>query len=446
MFVRVARWWMVLGTVAAIACLASPTPTFAQDDGETPPVATTPADAALDLSPEVLALQLKPLRRDELKEEAERWIALLQAKVQQLSEVSIAARSAEGQGKTDLNTQADQLREQRAALITRVDLVLTAFENKGGDADEFRDYVDAVNTLEVDGTDPFAAMQTITAWAKSPEGGLKWAGRAVLFFAVLIAAWIASRIVARLVRQAVKRLKKTSALLQDFLVNMARQAVMIIGFVFALSQLGINVGPLLAAIGAVGFIVGFALQGTLSNFASGIMILAYRPFDVGDVVDVAGVNGKVEAMTLVSTTIGTFDNQTIVVPNNEIWGNVIKNVTGRTTRRVDMKFGIGYSDDMDKAKSILEELVKAHPLVLDTPEPTIKVHELGDSSVNIICRPWSKTADYWTVYWDLMQQVKERFDAEDITIPFPQRDLHIFHENSANVITEGKPDGATAKT
>jgi small conductance mechanosensitive channel len=421
-----------------------PAPALAQGgEGNGASESATPEPPELAIGPGVLEIELRPLRRDELKEEAERWIGLLQAKVQELSDVEIAAREATGEAKAELGARADKLREERGMLVTRVDVVLDAFEAKGGDAEEYRAYLDAVNILQVDTSDPLVAMQSVKAWAVSPEGGLKWAGRIAAFIGVLIAAWIVSRVVARIVRQAIKRLHKTSELLQDFLVNLARKAVLIVGVVVAVGQLGIEVGPLVAAIGAVGFILGFALQGTLSNFASGIMILAYRPFDVGDAVEVAGVSGKVEAMTLVSTTIATFDNQTNVVPNNEIWGNVIKNITGRSTRRVDMKFGISYADDMNKAKSILEELVKAHPLVLADPEPVIKVHELADSSVNIICRPWSKTGDYWAVYWDLMQQVKERFDADGISIPFPQRDLHIFHETSANVVTEGKP-GATA--
>jgi small conductance mechanosensitive channel len=151
----------------------------------------------------------------------------------------------------------------------------------------------------------------------------------------------------------------------------------------------------------------------------------YRPYDVGQVIEAAGMKGKVDSMNLVSTTIKTFDNQIVIVPNGEIWGGVITNVTGSDTRRVDMKFGISYSDDIAKAAKILEEIVSSHELVLKDPEPVVRLHELGDSSVNFVCRPWAKTADYWTVYWDVTRSVKERFDAEGVTIPFPQRDVHI---------------------
>jgi small conductance mechanosensitive channel len=213
-------------------------------------------------------------------------------------------------------------------------------------------------------------------------------------------------------------------------VNVVRKATFLVGLVVALSMLEVNIGPFLAAIGAAGFIIGFALQGTLSNFAAGIMILLYRPYDIGDFVNVAGVSGTVSAMTLVSTTLKLPDNQTVVIPNNSIWGDIITNVTGSETRRVDMVFGIGYDDDIAKAQGILEKIVKDHPLVLGSPEAVVRVNELADSSVNFVCRPWAKTSDYWTVYWDITRQVKEQFDQNSISIPFPQRDVHV-HQISA---------------
>jgi small conductance mechanosensitive channel len=201
--------------------------------------------------------------------------------------------------------------------------------------------------------------------------------------------------------------------------------VLLIGFVVALGALGLNVTPLVAAIGAAGLVIGLALQGTLSNFASGVLILIYRPFDVGDAVKVGGVSGTVEAMNLVQTTILTWDNQIQYVPNNEIWDSVITNINGRDIRRVDMVFGIGYGDDMAKAESIIGQVIEQHDLILAEPAPTIKVNELGDNSVNFVVRPWVKNADYWGVYWDLTRKIKEQFDAEGVGIPFPQRDIHL---------------------
>jgi small conductance mechanosensitive channel len=211
----------------------------------------------------------------------------------------------------------------------------------------------------------------------------------------------------------------------------ARRLVLFIGFFVGLSALEVNVGPVLAVIGAAGFVIAFALQNSLSNFASGILMLLYRPFDTGEVINVAGTLGKVESMNLLSTQLRTPDNQLVIVPNNSVWGDVITNVTGITQRRVDMMFGIGYNDDIDKAQKILEEIVTSHEKVLKDPEPIVKLHELGDSSVNFICRPWTRPDDYWNVYWDITREVKRRFDAEGVSIPFPQRDVHIYQETTA---------------
>jgi len=234
-----------------------------------------------------------------------------------------------------------------------------------------------------------------------------------------------SRVVQSLTKSALSSSKiQLSALLREMIVAAARNLIMLFGILIALSQVGISLGPLLAGLGIAGFIIGFALQDTLSNFASGMLILIYRPFDVGDFVTAGGVTGKVSSMSLVNTTFKTIDNQVLVVPNNMIWSGVITNVTAQRLRRVDLVFGVAYSDDVEKVEEVLAEIVASHELILDNPEPMIKLHELADSSVNFVVRPWVKTDDYWDVYWDLLRTVKMRFDAEGITIPFPQHEIH----------------------
>ncbi|MCK4872130.1 MAG: mechanosensitive ion channel [Phycisphaerales bacterium] len=385
--------------------------------------ATTAGNA--DISTSDLKVLLVPLTRDELVIEADAWMGVLQAKAHQISHVEIQIGKVEGDAKQALVTQAAELRSERARLVDRLRTAVDALNAKGGDTEAYDLYIAAVTGLSVDVTDTSAVWMTITNWLGSSEGGLRWGVNIGLFLVTLIVFWIIARIVGGITNRALGKVKKTSVLLREFLVSLASKMTLVIGIVVALSMLGVNIGPFLAAIGAVGFIVGFALQGTLSNFASGIMILFYRPYDIGDAVNMAGVSGVVKAMTLVSTTITTFDNQIIIVPNNSIWGGVITNITGNDTRRVDMVFGISYSDDIGKAMRILEEIATGHELVLNDPETTIKLHELADSSVNFIVRPWSKTVDYWTVYWDVTRAVKERFDAEGISIPFPQQDVHM---------------------
>lgn len=350
----------------------------------------------------------------------------LTEKVKKIGEAEIELQS---KVKEHLLVNITKLREEQSALIDRFNVVLKAFKAKGGDVEEYEKYVTAVSGIGVDMEsikDVSAFRIMITGWLKSSEGGMKWLKNIVFFLLTLLAFYILARILGSVTFKAVSKSKRFSDLLKDFFVNVVRKTVMIFGIVVALSMLEIEITPFIATLGVAGFILGFALQGTLSNFASGLMILMYRPYDVGQVIEAAGMKGKVDSMNLVSTTIKTFDNQIVIVPNGEIWGGVITNVTGSETRRVDMTFGISYSDDIAKAAKILEDIVSNHELVLKDPEPVVRLHELGDSSVNFICRPWSKTGDYWTVYWDVIRTVKERFDAEGVSIPFPQRDVHIY--------------------
>ena len=256
--------------------------------------------------------------------------------------------------------------------------------------------------------------------------------RFLVFVAVLFVFRLLSRLTQRLVRAASDRSRLAmSNLLKNMLVTMSGGTVMIVGILIALSSIGISLTPMLAGLGVAGFIVGFALQDSLSNFAAGAMILIYRPFDVNDFIEVTDVSGLVRKMNLVSTTVVTFDNQTLVVPNRKIWGDVIKNVTSQTQRRVDLEFGIGYGDDIELAEKIFREIVESHEKVLKDPAPNIRLHSLGDSSVNFIVRPWAKTEDYWTVYWDITREVKLRLDREGISIPFPQRDVHLYTEKES---------------
>jgi small conductance mechanosensitive channel len=398
-----------------------------------------------------LELLLKPLTKSELIAEAEAWLQLLKSKVSQIStaEIQTNQKSREiNQREKEVEEKIDQaeiesqskakeqmllnitkLREEQTALIERFNVVLKALKDKGGDVEEYEKYVAAVSGLGVDIQDVNAFRIIVWGWLKSPTGGLRWLKNIVFFLLTLLVSYILAHFLGKITMRTVTASKRFSDLMKNFFVSLVRKIVMLIGIIVALSMLEVQITPFIATLGVAGFILGFALQGTLSNFASGLMILIYRPYDVGHIIEVAGMKGKVDSMNLVSTTIKTFDNQIVVIPNGKIWGGVITNITGSDTRRVDMTFGISYSDDIAKAAKILEDIVSKHELVLKDPEPVVRLHELGDSSVNFVCRPWAKTPDYWTVYWDVTRSVKERFDAEGVSIPFPQRDVHIYQTN-----------------
>ena len=290
-----------------------------------------------------------------------------------------------------------------------------------------RDISSGIFDVNVAGNLLSRGVQSVVNWfsQNGPRLAIK------LLFVLLIL--FASRTVAQLARKGLNHALSSSKvkitqLLRRMIVNTTYNLVMLLGTLIALGQFGISLGPIMAGIGVAGFIIGFALQDTLANFASGMMILLYRPYDVGDVVEISGVFGKVDKMSLVSTNILTFDHQTMVVPNNKIWGDVIKNVTDQRIRRVDLTFGISYSDDVEKAEKLLAEILEKHEKILNDPAPLVRLHELNDSSVDFVVRPWVKTSDYWDVYWDITKAVKVRFDEEGISIPFPQQDVHLHQE------------------
>jgi small conductance mechanosensitive channel len=240
-----------------------------------------------------------------------------------------------------------------------------------------------------------------------------------LVIGLIVVGWVARGLRGALVKARV------DPTLASFLSNLGKMAMLMMVLISAASKLGVETTSFVAVLGACGLAVGLAMQDSLGNLAAGVMIMLFKPFKVGDFVEAGGTVGIVEEIMVFSTRMRTGDNKRIIVPNGQIVGGTITNYSANDTRRVDLVFGIAYEDSMKQAKAILERVVAADPRVLKDPAPVIAVGELADSSVNILCRPWVKTADYWNVYWDLIEAAKEAFDAEGISIPFPQRDVHL---------------------
>ncbi len=241
---------------------------------------------------------------------------------------------------------------------------------------------------------------------------------------LIIGRWVAKGI-RKIIGRVLER-GKVDPTIQRFTVNIAYIAIMVFVVLAALSQLGVQTTSFIAVLGAAGLAVGLALQGSLSNFAAGFLMIIFRPIRVGDYIEGAGVAGTVEEIQIFTTTLATPDNKTVIIPNAALTGSNIVNWTVKGTRRVDMVMGIGYRDNIDKAKQIMVDVMAADPRILKDPAPQVAVVELADSSVNFVVRPWVKSSDYWGVYMDTIEKIKKAFDANGISIPFPQRDVHLY--------------------
>ncbi len=244
---------------------------------------------------------------------------------------------------------------------------------------------------------------------------------------------VVGKIITGILRNVLEKGLKKSNLDQtivSFLGNLLYGLLITLIVLVALGQVGVETTSFIAIVGAAGLAVGFALKDSLSNFAAGVMLLVNKPFGVGDYVEAGGTSGSVAEIKLFASKLKTPDNKVVYVPNSSIINGVITNYTAEATRRVDMEFGIGYGDDIDKAKEVILKLLSNDERVLKDPAPQIVVGSLGDSSVNIKVRPWTKKEDYWGFYFDMTENVKKKFDEEGISIPFPQSDVHLFQQSS----------------
>jgi len=257
-----------------------------------------------------------------------------------------------------------------------------------------------------------------------------WAIKIILALVIyVIGKWIAKRVTAFV--QKMMHLRKADATLISFLSNVVYGVLLVAVILASLDTLGLPVTSLVAVVGAAGLAVALALKDSLGNFASGVMLVMFRPFIKGDFVEAAGVTGKVDQVGIFNTIMTTPDNKQIIVPNGQVAAGTITNYTAHDTRRVDLVFGVGYDDDLKVAREVLTRICKNHPLVLDDPETSILILNLGDSSVDFAVRPWARTADYWTVWNDLLEQGKFELEAAGCNIPFPQRDVHLYNASPA---------------
>ena len=344
----------------------------------------------------------------------------------------LALRQATDGTDMDLIQAARYESERLQLAVTRLRGVVSELEALDGNTLEMRRTL-----IEERGSLALALVDTDIASVLYAEAAAKfknWVASQGVATVIALALFILILIVARWLARAARRMteralrhsdQSISQLLKEMLISISGTVVFLVGVLVALAQVGVSVAPMIAGLGVVGFIVGFALQDTLSNFASGVMILAYRPFDTGDFIAAADVEGTVRNMNLVNTTVVTVDNRILIIPNSKIWGGVILNFTGQHLRRTDILYNVSYSEDLDHVQKVLEDLIAADERFLTDPEPIVRVKQFSDSSIDFVVRAYVKTEEFWETVWALNKAVKQRFDAEGITIPFPQRDVHM---------------------
>jgi small conductance mechanosensitive channel len=271
-------------------------------------------------------------------------------------------------------------------------------------------------------------MDNITNWLVENQLMLQ---ENLMKFIIAIAIFVIGKFFAKLISSATKKVlthKKFDNTVISFITSLLYGLMVMVAFIAAISHLGFNTTSLVAIVGAAGLAIGLALQGSLSNFASGILLISLKPFKAGDFIEIAGTAGIVEEVHVFSTQLRTGDNKTVIIPNGGITNGTITNYSAKPTRRIDLVIGVGYSADLKLTKKILKDVVSRHDLVLKEPAITIGVSALADSSVNFIVRPWVKTADYWPVHFDLLEAIKMALDDAGIEIPFPQLSVHVNQE------------------
>ena len=422
--------------------LIESTPVEAEVVEEEPPIqAVTANDPKISIS--LLEVLLKPLTQENLQVEADAWFALLQAKAEEISarEAAIQRQEVEGEIGGEVDTAKEQnvvavtqLKTEQSILANRFTTVLDALDAKGGDTTAYRQYAAVVSGLEFNLTNAEGLGLRFTTWLTSPEGGIRLGFDLLRFVGILIAATLISPRLGQLTDSALTRVTSISNLFRSFVVIIVQRGVLVVGALIALAAVGVNLGPILALVGGASFVLAFALQSNLGNFASGLMLLINKPFDVGDEVKVAGYWAYVDSISLASTKLKDFSGSLITVPNNTVWGGDIINYTHADIRKIGLSIHVKFTQDIDVIDQMWMEITAAHPKVLKTPASGLFP---WNSSYNyyipIGLGAWSKTDDYWQVYVDLLKQVQQRLEELNIELAAPIQNIKVEQSSAGGV-------------
>ncbi|HLO47754.1 MAG TPA: mechanosensitive ion channel domain-containing protein [Kamptonema sp.] len=321
--------------------------------------------------------------------------------------------------KNQLVVNATNLQSGRTAVVDRFNVILEELDRKGGDTKSYRKYIEAITKAEIDVKDTQGLGVRTLSWLKSDEGGLRWAGNIGKFVGIVLASILFFQILGVLVSKLLK-LSNTSKLLRQFIVVIIKRGGIVVGLLLALTALEVSLAPILAVVGGASFIFAFALQSNLGNLASGLMLMLYKPFDVGDEVELAGVEGAVDSISLANTRLKTVSDDLVTIPNNTVWEDKIINYSHDQKRRIRLSIRCNYIHKISEVENLLVEIATAHPLVLKTPEPPITARtNFGEYYIEVNLLAWTKTSDFWKTRSELFSMIQERFEEKGITIAIP---------------------------
>ena len=361
----------------------------------------------------------------------------LEKKQEQLEKTSDKLEESaeqESELKNQLVATVTEFQSQQTAIIDRFNIILDELDRKGGKADAYRKYIEAVSTAQIDITDTEGLGVRIVSWVKSEEGGMRWVGNISKFFGILVITIIASQLLALVTLKLLLRYGNKSQALRELIVISIKWGGVVIGVLLALTALGVNLVPLLTVAGGVSFVLAFALQSNLGNFASGLTLMFTKPFDVGDEVQIAGVWGWVDSVTLAHTKVKGFGGQILTIPNDLIWNDVIENLTEEEMRELGFEFRISFDEDLAKVKQLLVETMESHPGIIKDPAPAIIVWGIEEYYINIEIEGFAKTEHFWNVYQEVLCMIKERFDQEGIKLAaIPTQNISLQEADHAKI-------------
>ncbi|MDY6938975.1 MAG: mechanosensitive ion channel [Cyanobacteriota bacterium] len=355
-----------------------------------------------------------------------------QEQLEETTEQLEESAEAESEEKNQLVIAVTELQAQQTAIVDRFNVILDELERKGGNAGTDRQYIQAVSTIELDIQDSEGLGLRLLGWAKSEEGGLRWVNNTGTFLGVLVTSILVAQILGVLLNLSLSRFGGVSVLMRRFIVSIVKRGGIVVGFLLALTALEVSLGPILTLLGGVSFVLAFALQSNLGNLASGLMIMAYKPFDVGDEVKVGGLWGKVDSITLANTKIKGFGDQIFTVPNNAVWGGIIENLSSREIRKLGVWLRMDFDQDLSKVEPILVEIAKSHPKILDNPPPKTLVWEISDYYIKMKVAGWVKKEDFWKVHQDLIRMIQKRFAQEGIAMAAVPKQIEIHESPNGN--------------